>query len=58
MNTLETNNINEEGLVECPYCLVYSIALSSQELTSVNSGQSMIALCPVCNKEVSISYDN
>ena len=52
MNKININNIDGELFVECPYCMVYSVKLSSEEKSLVEAGQLMMAVCQVCNKEI------
>ena len=50
-------NKNNEVLVTCNYCKVCSIGVSSDEYKAILSGQQMLLVCPVCNKEILVDQD-
>lgn len=52
MNKVNINNIDGELFVECPHCMVYSVKLSAEEKSLVDTGQQMLVVCQVCSKEI------
>ena len=47
-------SVADDIFIECPYCRVCSIKLSTEEYVRVKEGQCMIEVCQVCGKEVHI----
>ena len=54
MNTEQIEIKPDDVLIECPYCLVCSIKLSTDEYALLKSGQQMVEVCQVCGKEVRV----
>jgi hypothetical protein len=52
VNIEKQKSLDQDIILECPNCKVCSIKLSAEEFASVETGQQMLNICPVCNNEV------